>query len=266
MPPELLRLANQLANAATAQTWRLFRTDVAVDDKRPQARFDPVTEADREAEASMRRLLARYAPDHGIVGEEHGTLEGSAPWTWVLDPVDGTRAFIAGFPTWTTLIGLYHDGVPTAGVIEAPATKERWVGVIGAGTTWYGPDATRAATVRRCEGLAEAVISTTSHELFRTPGESAAWRALTERTRLRRYGGDGYAYGLLASGHLDAVVEQGLQPYDVAAPIAVVRAAGGIVTSWDGGRVADGGNIVAAGDPRVHAEILALLREVGAVG
>ena len=239
---------------------------MAVDDKRPQARFDPVTEADRQAEASMRRLLTRHVPDHSVVGEEHGVHDGSAPWTWILDPIDGTRAFIAGFPTWTTLIGLYHDGTPAAGIIEAPATRERWVGVVGQGATWHGPDFTRPARVRPCASLAHAVLSTTNAELFHDPGSRAGWEALCASTRLRRYGGDGYAYGLLAAGQLDLVVEHELQSYDVAAPIAVVRAAGGVATAWDGGRAADGGTLIAAGDPRVHAQALAVLRQAGAVG
>jgi myo-inositol-1(or 4)-monophosphatase len=266
VPDRWLALASALADAATAQTWRRFRTGLAVDDKRPAAGFDPVTEADREAEAAMRRLLAERAPDHGVVGEEHGSVVGTAPWTWVLDPIDGTRAFIAGFPTWTTLIGLLHEGEPVAGIIEAPATGERWTGVVGVGTTWTRAGRSEPARVRRCARLADAVLSTTNAELFRTAPERDAWDTLCDRTRLRRYGGDGYAYGLVASGTLDLVVELGLAPYDVVGPIAVVRAAGGIATAWDGGPAADGGTLIAAGDPRVHAEALALLRAAGAVG
>jgi len=252
VPDALVALAHRVADAARAHSLPRFRAGIPVDDKRPQARFDPVTEADRAAEAAMRELLADQVPLHGILGEEHGETASDSDWRWILDPIDGTRAFISGFPTWVTLIGLLHQGQPAFGLIDAPATDDRWAG--GAGHPSGG--------VRPCASLEQAVLSTTSAEMFRTPGEHAAWQALCARSRLRRYGGDGYAYGLLASGHIDAVIESGLQLYDVAAVIPVVRAAGGRVTGWDGGDALRG-HVVASGDPRVHEQILEVLRVSG---
>ena len=253
VPDELVALAHRLADAARAETVPRFRTALAVDDK-ADVGFDPVTLADRSAEAAMRALLQTEVPEHGIVGEEHGTAAGASEWRWILDPVDGTRAFIAGFPTWVTLIGLFRGEEPAYGLIDAPATDDRWAGGLGR---------PMRPGVRPCADLASAVISTTSAELFRTPGTRAGWQALCARTRLRRYGGDGYAYGLLAAGHLDGIVEFGLQLYDVAAVIPVVRAAGGQITGWDGGSPVRG-HVVASGDPRVHDQILEVLRATGA--
>lgn len=253
IPEAFVRLAHRMADAGREQSLPRFRSRISVDDKDP-GRFDPVTEADRAAEAAMRALLDVEVPDHSIIGEEHGTRRTDSPWTWVLDPIDGTRAFISGFPTWVSLIGLLYEGEPAFGLIDAPGTGDRWVS--------HG-DPTLA--VRACSDLSQATISTTTAELFATPAHTAAWTALQARSKLRRYGGDGYAYGLLAAGHIDAVVERGLQIYDVAAVIAVVRAAGGRVTGWDGGDPLRG-HLCAAGDPAVHAQILEILRATGAAG
>lgn len=243
-----------MADRAREQTLPRFRADVAIHDKGVGG-FDPVTEGDREAERVMRELLADTVPDHNIIGEEHGATDGPGPWTWVLDPIDGTRAFMAGFPSWVTLIGLMFEGVPVMGLIDAPATDDRWVG---------GPGIRPPRRVRACASLDQAVLTTTDAELFSGQAQ-AAWLALCAGSRLRRYGGDGYGYGLLSAGHLDAVVERGMQIYDVAAPIAVVRGAGGIVTGWDGGDPLRG-HMVASGDERLHAQILEVLRAHGATG
>lgn len=254
IPEEWIAVAHRLADAARGVTLPHFRSGLAVDDKRP-GNFDPVTQADRDAETAMRAILARELPNHGIIGEEHGTDASESPWDWVLDPIDGTRAFISGFPTWVTLIGLRHRGVPLFGLIDAPATGDRWIG---------GPGLGAAPSTRRCASLSEATLATTSAEHFwRVQSDRAAWDALCARSRLRRYGGDGLAYGLLAEGHIDAVIEHGLQLYDFAAVIPVVEGAGGVITGWDGGDPLRG-HLVAAGDARVHAEILEVLRATGA--
>ena len=252
VPDEWIRLAHRLADAAREQTVPRFRTALTVDDKAAGA-FDPVTIADREAERVMREILAEEVPDHGVLGEEHGERVSDSPWRWVLDPIDGTRAYIAGFPTWVTLVGLCHQGRPVYGIIDAPASDDRWA----------GGSARPAGAVRACPDLSQAILSTTSPELFRRGADRAAWQALSARSRMRRYGGDGYAYGLVANGLVDAVVESGLKAVDVTAVIPVVRAAGGIVTGWDGGDALRG-HLVAAGDRRVHAQILEILAACGA--
>lgn len=252
VPNALVQLAHRLADAARTETLPRFRTALDVHDKAAGA-FDPVTVADREAERVMRELLAAEVPEHGILGEEHGERTSDSPWRWVLDPIDGTRAYIAGFPTWVTLVGLCYQDQPVYGIIDGPASDDRWAG---------GPSLP-ASEVRACPDLSQAVLSTTNPELFRSGPQGAAWQALCARSRLRRYGGDGYAYGLLASGVVDAVVESGLKAVDVVAVIPVVQAAGGVITGWDGGDPLRG-HMVAAGDRRVHAQILEVLAACGA--
>ena len=254
---ELEELAEALADAAAAETLPRFRQGVAVSGKESTSGFDPVTEADRAAEGAMRSLIRARFPSHGIVGEEHGTEETGSRWTWVLDPIDGTRAFISGFPTWGTLIGLLRDGEPVLGVIDQPWTGERWVGT-PSGTRYRCRGVDGVARCRPCAGLGEASLSATSPEIFATPEERAVWSELTAKTRIRKWGGDCYGYAMVASGHLDLVVEAGLALYDIAAVIPVIRGAGGIVTTWSGAPVRAGGCVIAAGDPAVHREALAV--------
>ena len=247
--------AHAAADAARAAILPHFRTALAVDSK--GAAFDPVTRADREAEAAMRAVLARMRPDDAILGEEAGATAGTSGLTWVLDPIDGTRAFLCGAPTWGVLIALSDANGPVYGIVDQPFTGERFEG--GAdGATWTRGAETRPLSVRATTELARATILTTFPEVG-TPDDAAAFARLAARCRLTRYGLDCYGYALLAAGQVDLVVEAGLQPWDVAAPMAVVRSAGGIVTDWTGGPAQDGGRVIAAGTPELHRAAMALL-------
>jgi myo-inositol-1(or 4)-monophosphatase len=256
--------ANELADAAGAVILPHFRSQLAVENKAGAAAFDPVTAADRGAEAAMRALIRSRFPSHGILGEEFGAQPGDDA-TWVLDPVDGTRGFITGLPTWGTLIGLQVGERPLVGVMDQPFVRDRFVASpLGAELRSIGPDgAVRHVPlrVRPCASLNEAVLSTTSPDLF-AGAERDAFTTVREQVRLTRYGGDCYAYSLLALGLIDVVVESGLQPYDIVALIPIIERAGGVVTSWDGRSPVRGGRIVAAGDRRVHDAALRALSGV----
>lgn len=257
--------AGELADAAAAVTLQYFRKPLDVINKADGEAYDPVTRADQEAEAEIRRLIAARFPDHGILGEEHGELKGPEDrvrrCSWVIDPVDGTRAFISGLPLWGTLIA-FHDGErPAIGVIDHPAVGERFLGGPGGAFFTSRTGGTRPITTRRCATLADATLSTTDPDLFAAGMEKTLYDRVAARVRLRRYGYDCYAYAMLAAGFIDIVVEAGLQPYDVQAIIPVIEAAGGVITTWDGGPAEQGGRILAAGDPRLHAEALAILGE-----
>ncbi len=253
VPAEFITLAEQLAEAARPVIRRYFRTPVTVDDKDDAS---PVTIADREAEAAMRDILRRVVPDHGILGEEHGRENTDAEWVWVLDPIDGTKAFITGKPCFGTLIALAHGGRPVLGIIDQAITDERWLGIAGQGSTLNG----KAVAVRACPTLAKAYAYTTGPEHFDAETRPG-WDRIAASVKLPRYGADCYAYALLATGFVDVVVEAGLKPYDYAALVPVIQGAGGIVTDWDG-RALDlnsNGRVCAAGDVRVHGEALAVL-------
>jgi inositol-phosphate phosphatase/L-galactose 1-phosphate phosphatase/histidinol-phosphatase len=255
---DLVRLAERLAEASGAIIKRHFRTALAVEDK---ADLSPVTIADREAEAAMRRLIAENFPDHGIVGEEYGPDRADAEHVWVLDPIDGTKSFITGKPLFGTLIGLVAEGRAILGVIDMPALGERWLGARGRGTRFNG----LPVTARRCGALARAAMYTTSPYMFARAEDGVAYERVRRAVKLALFGADCYAYGLLASGTVDLVIEGGLAVYDYCAPAAVIENAGGIVTDWQGRPLglASDGRVVAAGDPRIHAEALALLAGAG---
>ena len=248
---------NDLATLSGQAILPFFRSSIAADDKSRGGAFDPVTEADRAGEAAMRQLIKRTLPTHGIVGEEFGSEGEDAEYVWVLDPIDGTRAFIAGLPTWGTLIGLSRRGRPCFGMMHQPFTGERFFGDCGS-ATYRGPGGERRLMTRRCASLKDAVMATTSPKLF-SGDELRAYDRVESVTRLARYGCDCYAYCMLAAGHIDLVVESGLKPYDIVALIPIIEGAGGIVTAWDGGSAAGGGSIVAAGDRRVHSAAMKLL-------
>ena len=248
-PDDLLGVAHALADAARGPALRHFRTPLAVDSKGTS--FDPVTVADREAETAMRAVLADRRPDDGILGEEGGTSEGTSGLTWVLDPIDGTRAYISGAPTWGVLIAVTDADGPILGIVDQPFTGERFAGGPDGATWTRGPE-TRPIRVRGTEALSDATILTTFPELG-TPEEAAAFARVARDCRLTRYGLDCYAYALLAAGQVDLVIEAGLHPYDIAGPMAVVRAAGGVVTAWDGGPAHHGGRVIAAASPALHA-------------
>ncbi len=254
-----LAFVDELANAAADSIMPHFRATLSVDSK-GTAGFDPVTVADRNAEAAMRRLINRTYPDHGIVGEEHGSERPDAEFVWVLDPIDGTRSFITGLPTWGTLIGLLHKGAPVFGMMAQAFTRERYWG--DGRQAWYrGPagDTVRLAT-RACARPAEAALFTTTPALF-TGADRTAYDRVEAAVRLARYGTDCYAYCMVAAGHADLVIEAGLKPYDIVALIPIIAGAGGQVTDWQGGSAAAGGRIVASGDARLHAAVLETLAE-----
>lgn len=246
------------AGAARPVTLSRFRTQLVVDNKLAGG-FDPVTEADRQAETAIRGIIAARFPDHGIIGEEWDAKATTTPYNWIIDPIDGTRAFISGVPVWGTLVGLIHEGKAVAGLMEQPYTGEYWLAVGGKlRHARNGSDLpAKASGITR---LAQARTSTTSPELFSGPHLSA-WMALTPRVLQVRYGLDCYAYCLLATGHLDLVVEVGLKDVDIAPLIPIIEAAGGVVTTWDGGSAEQGGTCVAAATPELHAEAMRILRE-----
>jgi myo-inositol-1(or 4)-monophosphatase len=247
---------DRLADAAAAQTLPRFRVGAAVTNKLAGG-FDPVTEADRGAEAAIREIIAEVYPDHGILGEEHGSVGVDREHVWVIDPIDGTRAFISGLPVWGTLIGFYENGRAIMGVMDQPFIGERF-SAGPAGAFYRGPAGHGRLAVRDCGDLASATLFTTSPKIF-PDSHRDRYDAVEDAVTLARYGCDCYAYALLAGGHIDVVVEAGLKPYDIAALIPIIEGAGGVVTDWSGGRPEAGGDIVACGSPRVHEEALRLL-------
>ena len=256
---ELLDVAEELASAARAATLAHFRTDGLAAESKEAGRFDPVTAADRAAEQAMRAILARRRPQDAILGEEFGKAEGTSGLTWVLDPIDGTRGFLSGTPTWGVLIGLRSASGALLGLIDQPYIGERFLGGFGQARL-DGPQGTRALAARPARPLSEAILFTTFPEVG-SAAEGRAFHRLAARVRLTRYGMDCYAYALIAAGQVDLVVEAGLQAYDIVAPIAVIEAAGGIVTDWRGGPALDGGRVLAAANPAVHEAALEILAE-----
>jgi histidinol phosphatase-like enzyme (inositol monophosphatase family) len=250
-----------MADAAARVTLSHFRSQVAVDDKNSGGKFDPVTLADRDAEAAIRQLIAEKFPDDGIIGEEHGQQMGENNWVnrnyWVIDPIDGTRSFISGIPLWGTLIAVNDGARPVIGVIDHPAVGERFIGS-PSGAFMNG----KPLKVRTCDDLSNATLSTTDPDLLGAGAEREAFFEVAKHVRLKRYGYDCYAYAMVAAGHMDLVIEAGLQIYDVQALIPVIEAAGGIITDWQGGSPAQGGRVVAAGDARIHAAALEILSKV----
>jgi myo-inositol-1(or 4)-monophosphatase len=254
---DLQAFAGALADAAAQVTLRHFRGSFAVEDKGQGRAYDPVTAADRGAEQAMRALIAQRHPTHGIAGEEQGLERAQAPWRWVLDPIDGTRSFVAGIPLWGTLIALCHEGVPVLGCADHPALGERFLAA-GGRAMMRTQQVAHPLRARACAALRDAVLFTTDPDLFDAQ-DAACLARVRQGARFTRYSADCYAYGLLAAGQLDLVVDAGLEFHDVAALVPIVQAAGGVITDWDGQPRYDGGRILAAGDARVHAQALALL-------
>jgi histidinol phosphatase-like enzyme (inositol monophosphatase family) len=249
----------RLGDVAGETILPFFRTFVGTEDKNKGGTFDPVTEADRAAEVGMRRMIEAQFPAHGIIGEEFGSVRADAEYVWVLDPIDGTKAFISGLPTWGVLIGLLHNGRPCYGMMVQPFTRERFVGD-GSSATWRGTGlgparGQRKLSTRHCSKLTDATVMTTSPLLY--PDDKIdALRRLEADAKLVRYGCDCYAFAMLAAGQVDCVVEAGVQAYDVVALIPIVEGAGGVMTSWDGGDASKGGDVIASGDQRLHAVAL----------
>ncbi|MDD2868066.1 histidinol-phosphatase [Neomegalonema sp.] len=260
--PELAamqRLAERLAEAAGAAILPSFRAEaLEVEDKRLRGVFDPVTEADKAGERAIRAILEAERPEDSIWGEEYGRREGTSGYEWILDPIDGTRAFICGLAHWGILVGLYWKGRPVAGVLGQPWLGEIFSARLGGGALLTRGGESRALRTRPCGALSDAVMFTTDPRIFDSvSGERAAYDALERSVRLARYGADCYGYAMLAAGRADLVVESGLSTYDVAALIPLVREAGGVVTDWRGGDCAQGGRVIAAGDARLHALAMA---------
>ena len=252
-PAPFVALAESLADQSRPVLRRYFRQPIAIDAK---ADASPVTIADREVERVIRSAIEAAFPDHGILGEEFGAARTDAEYVWVIDPIDGTKAFMTGKATFGTLIALTQRGRPILGIIDQPIMNERWLGVAGRPTTFNG----QPARVKPCAALAAATLYATSRHIF-TGSDLAAFDRLTEAVKYPLYGADCYAYGLLASGFTDVVCEASLQPYDYCALAPVVEGAGGMITDWAGRplTIASDGRVLAAGDAALHAAARAVL-------
>jgi myo-inositol-1(or 4)-monophosphatase len=256
--PDLVAFIHELADASGTAIRPHFRAKLSVTNKATGGAFDPVTIADEAAERAIAAAVAERWPEHGFVGEEHGETHPDARYRWVVDPIDGTRAFIMGAPTWGTLIGLLDEGAPILGLMDQPFTRERYWSDAAA-AYMRTPDGEQTITTRPCGQLADAILSTTHPDLFAAGQEMEAFARIKSQVRMTRYGGDCYSYCLLAAGFIDLVVEAGLKPYDIVALIPIIERAGGRISTWDGKPAAAGGRIVAAGDPLLHAAAMAVL-------
>jgi myo-inositol-1(or 4)-monophosphatase len=254
---DLSRFAIGLARASETEILPHFRRNVAVDVKSGPV-FDPVTEGDRAGERIIRKMIEETYPDHGIHGEEYGEKPSRSGFTWVLDPVDGTRAFICGMPTWATLIGLTYEGEPRLGIMNQPYVGDLFYGNPEGAWLIYGGE-TKQIHTRQGVSLRDATAGTTAPELYRKPHDAAAFARLQKAARMMRFGGDAYFFAVLAAGHLDIALDAGLQPYDIAALIPIIRGAGGAVGSWDGGDPAKGGNVITAGSQALLDEAIAVM-------
>lgn len=255
---EYLEFASRLGELAGEAILPHFRTALEVGNKAAGGGYDPVTIADRAAEEAISREVSRVYPEHAIHGEEYGRSHGVSPLTWVIDPIDGTRAFILGQLHWGTLIALNDGSRPVLGVMHQPYVAETFVGSrLGAIVRRGGHE--RPLRTRACTGLREAAVCTSHPELFARREERAAFELVASRARLSRYGGDCYNYCLLAAGLIDVVIESSLHAYDVQALIPIIEAAGGLMTSWDGRPCYEGGAVIAAGDPNLHRRLLEML-------
>ena len=246
-----------------------FRSAIGAEDKSSGVAFDPVTEADRGAEAAMRRLIGQTFPAHGVIGEEYGQDRPDAEYVWVLDPIDGTKSFISGLPTWGTLIGLMHHGRPVYGMMAQPFTRERFYGdrrrarlrtlAVTRGDAPPQEWTIRPLRTRACASVNQATLVTTSPLLIRDDSDREAYYRVERQARLTRYGGDCYAYCALAAGFVDLVIDTDLKPHDIVALTPIIEGAGGVVTTWDGEDAAKGGRVVAAGDRCAYDEARRLL-------
>jgi myo-inositol-1(or 4)-monophosphatase len=255
-PIDFSSFVDQLATASGETILPFFRTALAIENKKAGG-FDPVTAADRTAEQTMRTLIRKQFPDHGILGEEYGSERTDAEYVWVLDPIDGTKSFISGMLAWGTLIGLMRFGEPVFGMMHQPFTRERFSGD-GGGTRYRGPGGNRDLHARSCARIEDALLSTTS-PLLMNPDDRAAFAKVEDKVKLSRYGGDCYAYCMLAAGLIDLIIETEIKPHDIVAIVPIIAGAGGIITTWDNGPAQGGGRIIVAGDKRVHEAALEML-------
>ncbi len=255
---DFVAFVDELAAVAGDTIRPFFRTALGVENKSLSGGFDPVTAADRAAETVMRALIKRTFPEHGILGEEFDPDHADAEYVWVLDPIDGTKSFICGMPAWGTLIALTRRGEPIYGMMYQPFTREHFSGD-GSAASYRGPAGDRTLRTRSCADLKDAVLLTTSPLLMRD-ADRKTFQRVEQKVRLSRYGGDCYAYCMLAAGHVDLVIETELKPYDVLPLVPIIEGAGGVVTTWDNERPRHGGRVIAAGDRDLHAKALEVLQ------
>lgn len=258
---ELKRLADlaaRFADQARGKSLQWFRTPLEILTKLDDS---PVTLADREVETLLRQAIGKHCPGHGIWGEEHGRGHMDAEFAWMVDPIDGTRSFISGHPLWGTLLAVLWRGRPCMSLIDIPATQDRWTGLVGEPSRFNG----LPCQTSHCHRLEDAVLMSTTPDMF-TAAEHSVFERVSTQVRMRRFGGDCYGYGLLASGHIDLVIESELQPYDFMASIPVIEGAGGCISDWQGQRLtlASRGQVVASANPALHAQALAALARAGA--
>lgn len=248
---------HELAAAAANVSLKYFKKKIDVESKGPKlsTNFDPVTIADKNTENIIRELIRTRFPDHNINGEEQADENKGSKYTWVIDPIDGTRAYITGIPTWATLVALHDGDKPIIGLLDQPYIKERFVGTSD-GTTMNG----QKITCRPCDDLLKATISTTDPlQLFNGPVEQDAFFRVASRAKMMRNGYDSYAYAMIAAGFMDIVIESGLHAHDIQALIPIIEGAGGIVTNWQGDAADQGGQVLACGDKRLHEQVVELL-------
>ena len=258
---KLLELAKQVARLGGEEALKYFRkTNLDVKSKSLKT-FDPVTQADLASEEVMTKLIKMARPDDSVIGEEKGATPGSSPYSWVLDPIDGTRAFISGSPVWTVLVSLNKNNKPILGIIYQPFTREMFIGGLGV-SQFIGDKCELETKSRYCPKVKDSILFSTFPEIG-TRGEQKAFNFVSKRAKLTRFGMDAYAFGLLAAGHIDIVIEAGLKNYDICAPIAVIEAAGGVVTNWAGEKIINGGKVLACGDKTLHAEVVSILSGKG---
>lgn len=258
---DLMAAAERAADAAAAITMRYFRSTMEVENKAGDNAFDPVTEADKRAELAIREVFSRECPEIGFYGEEHDNVQGESGLTWVVDPIDGTRAFMSGMPLWGTLIGLFDGQDVILGLMDQPFFNERFMAMNGRAEL-RNAQGLQALTTRTGVRLSAATLYCTTPDMFQEGLAHQRFSTVKEAVQLSRYGGDCYAYALLAAGHVDLVLDCDLKPYDIQALIPIVEAAGGVVSNWDGGSAVDGGFIIACGSREIHEQTLRLLQSV----
>lgn len=280
---DFLAIAHTLSDQSAKVILPYFRQKISVDHKDGKGIYDPVTDADRNSEQVIRSYLAEYLPDHSIIGEEFGHSDNGSPYCWIIDPIDGTRAFVMGSPLWGTLIGLEHNKEPLLGMMNQPFTGERFWGTPDGSFGWWPNDtqaqlentlpssesmsseagrAVHRLSTSGCVTLSKAIITTTCPDLFGSAEELEAFHNLRACCKMSRYGGDCYSYCLLALGQVDLIVESGLAPYDIAPLIPLVKGAGGVITTWDGGPANLGGKIIASASPELHEAALVELNRM----
>jgi myo-inositol-1(or 4)-monophosphatase len=256
-PADLESFFAELAEASGAAILPWFRVSADIDNKAGSGDFDPVTEGDKAGERAIRALIQARFPDHAIRGEEYGRANAGAEHEWIIDPIDGTRGFICGLPTWGTLVGLTRGEDVVYGMMNQPHVGERFTGD-GATAFVHGRDGRKPLKARKGRALGDALLATTSPSII-TGAEGKAYQRLQSRCRLARYGTDCYAYAMVAAGQIDLVCETGLQAYDIMPLIPIIEGAGGVVTTWNGGRAHEGGRILASGSAELHQAALAVL-------